>query len=241
MKRVALTSLFLLLFNTNSPNSTILADDYSKELELQSKIDKNKLVDKISYAIEKNEKIGLIWSDNLPIYSPLNIENIKKISDYYGFRPNHPILHIPTFHFGMDFDAEIGDNVFSTANGIVEKVDTIKYGYGNNIIINHGYGYKTRYAHLDEIFVKEGDFIKLNDVIGTVGSTGLSTGPHLHYEIIFNDKPIDPMSLLIENPSKNKGSDYFRLLVDIENTQKQLLDNNISSWKQTGVFKSNQI
>ena len=234
MRKVALASLFL--FSFNSQYQKIDALPYvNEEQEIKRRINNNETIKNISYVVKENEKIGLNWSDNMPIYSPIKVSDITHISDLFGFRKDHPVLHIPKFHFGIDICAELGTPVHSVAKGIVEKVQSIKHGYGNNVTINHGDGYKTKYAHLNEIFVKEGDIVNLEDVIGTVGSTGMSTGNHLHYEIILNNKPINPLSFYFEDISEKNSNDYIKVLSELEVVKDQLLTNNKSHWKQTGV------
>lgn len=235
MRKVALTSLFLILFNTNGQNS-IAVSALENEPDSEEDIGNKKIIDKIDYAIETNRSVGLTWSENMPLFSPIRTDSITRIADYFGMRQNHPVLHIPKFHFGIDFDAEYGTNVHSTAKGVVSKIQHKRWGYGNNIIIDHGDGYKTRYAHLAKIFVTEGDTVNLDDIIGEVGSTGMSTGNHLHYEVIFNNKPIDPLSFYFNCETVNKnGNDYVNILIDLERTKNQLLNNNKSFWEQAGV------
>jgi murein DD-endopeptidase MepM/ murein hydrolase activator NlpD len=235
MKKVALTSLFILLFNTNGQNSTIIPE-LENEPDSKEDISNRQLINKINYAIEENGSVGLTWSDNMPLFSPIRIDSTSRISDYFGMRQNHPILHRPKFHFGIDFDSDFGVGVHATASGTVIKVQHKRWGYGNNIIIDHGDGYKTRYAHLATIFVKEGDTVKLDNIIGCVGSTGMSTGPHLHYEVIFNNKPIDPLLFYFTSGAVNKnGNDYVNILIDLERTKNQLLNNNNSFWEQAGI------
>ncbi len=96
------------------------------------------------------------------------------------------------FHEGIDFSAQQGTPVVATADGIVEKAGMNKWGYGIQVVIDHGYGIKTRYAHLSGVSVKPGDTVRRGQVIGFVGSTGRSTGEHLHYEVIVNGEPVDP-------------------------------------------------
>lgn len=129
--------------------------------------------------------------NSIPMGSPVSIAEMNRISDEYGWR-KHPILKRWIFHEGTDIAADTGSDVFSTSDGIVERVIKSDKGYGNRIVINHGYGYKTVYAHLESFNVKKGQVVKKGDLIGSVGSTGLSTGPHLHYEVLLNNRPINP-------------------------------------------------
>lgn len=119
------------------------------------------------------------------------------ISDYtmssgYGIRRD-PIYGSSKFHAGLDFAAQTGTPVYATADGEVTVADR-RSSYGNCIDISHGYNYLTRYAHLSKIMVKAGQSVKRGEVIGLVGSTGKSTGPHLHYEVRFKDEPQNPVN-----------------------------------------------
>lgn len=118
----------------------------------------------------------------------------------YGYR-NHPILGRYIIHTGVDLGAPRGTSVYATGNGVVVENSYNRGGYGNYIIIDHGLGYKTRYAHLNKSLVVVGQNVKRGEVIGEVGSTGRSTGPHLHYEVILMGRTVDPIN-------------YFRLDMD---------------------------
>lgn len=127
-----------------------------------------------------------------PTISPIKTKDFIGISSPFGYR-EHPIKGKVLFHNGIDISANIGTNIYSTAQGRVIMVTYSKYGYGNKVVIQHAYGFETLYAHLGEIKVKTGQLIKKNQLIGTVGNTGLSTGPHLHYEIHKDNQPHDPL------------------------------------------------
>lgn len=128
--------------------------------------------------------------DQIPSCAPLQKGNYYKSSDF-GIR-EHPITHQKKTHFGIDLAASEGKKVFATAHGKVIKVNRSNTGYGYHVIIKHRFGFQTVYGHLSKILVLEGQAIKQNQLIGLVGTTGLSTGPHLHYEIIKKNKKIDP-------------------------------------------------
>ena len=121
--------------------------------------------------------------------------HMGKINNEFGFRRNPFGGRTYEFHAGMDIDGERGDNVFAPANGIVTEAGW-KGGYGNMIEIDHGNGLKTRYGHLSKIDVNIGDSIVRGQVVAYIGSTGRSTGPHLHYELRLNDRPINPRRFL---------------------------------------------
>ena len=127
----------------------------------------------------------------------------------YGYR-NAPIYGTSMFHSGLDFAAPMGTPVFATADGIVEESGW-KGGYGNCIDLTHGYNYSTRYSHLSEILVEAGKNVKRGEMIGRVGSTGKSTGPHLHYEVRFKDEPQNPVNYYFMDLGPEEYSDMIRL------------------------------
>lgn len=128
---------------------------------------------------------------HIPSIMPINVADYT-ISSGYGNRID-PIYGTTKFHAGLDFPADVGDPVFATAKGTVTFAGW-KGGYGNCIDISHGYNYTTRYGHLSSIDVKQGQQVVRGDRIGRVGSTGKSTGPHLHYEVRFKDEPQNPVN-----------------------------------------------
>ncbi|MGP2656183.1 M23 family metallopeptidase [Malaciobacter sp. WC5094] len=162
---------------------------------------------------------------SIPSSSPL-----KKvfITSEYGYRI-HPILKTNKLHSGVDLRAKIGTNIHSTANGIVLLVRNYDPGgYGKMIKIIHNYGFQTLYAHLDDVFVEEGDIIKKGDIIGLSGNTGRSNGPHLHYEIRFLDKHINPRDFLYWNiKTFEKILNRNINLIDWEKLIKSIKDNNL--------------
>ena len=129
--------------------------------------------------------------NSVPVGSPISSADLYRISDKFGWR-KHPILKKWIFHEGIDFSAEIGMDIVTTSDGVVERVIKSKKGYGNRVVINHGYGYKTVYAHLNSFNVKKDQVVKRGDIIGYVGNTGRSTGSHLHYEVLVNNRPTNP-------------------------------------------------
>ena len=140
----------------------------------------------IAYAREKEEMLS-----SIPAIQPVSNEDLKRTASGFGYRI-HPIYKISKFHAGMDFTAPTGTDVYSTGNGVIRLVKSERRELGNHIIVDHGFGYQTVYAHLDRFNVKEGQKVKRGDVIGFVGSTGLSTAPHLHYEVHVNGTPVNP-------------------------------------------------
>lgn len=128
---------------------------------------------------------------HIPSIIPIDVKDYT-MSSGYGYRRD-PVYGTTKFHAGLDFAAKSGTPVFATGDGQVEVADR-RSGYGNCIDISHGYNYITRYAHLSEILVAPGQQVRRGDLIGRVGSTGKSTGPHLHYEVRFKDEPQNPVN-----------------------------------------------
>ncbi len=129
---------------------------------------------------------------HIPAIQPISNKDLRRIASYYGYRI-HPIYKTRKFHEGLDFTAPRGTKIYATGDGVIERVKRSRRGYGNEVIINHGYSYKTRYAHLSKILVKKGQKVKRGQVIGLVGNTGLSTAPHLHYEVIKGNRKVNPV------------------------------------------------
>lgn len=129
----------------------------------------------------------------IPAIMPVKGTDIYRISSHYGQRTD-PFYKVTKFHGGIDFSGPVGTGIYATGDGVVKKVEKNKSGYGNNIVIDHGYGYMTRYAHLHSFKVKKGQKVKRGQEIGTMGNTGKSTAPHLHYEVIKNNKTVNPIN-----------------------------------------------
>jgi murein DD-endopeptidase MepM/ murein hydrolase activator NlpD len=130
---------------------------------------------------------------SVPAIQPVSVSDLYRISDYFGTRKD-PFLKTRKFHHGIDFVGPKGVPIYATGNGKVETAEFSFFGYGNVVLIDHGFGYKSRYAHLQSIVVKPGDTIVRGQMIGTLGNSGRSTGPHLHYEVIYRNKTVDPLN-----------------------------------------------
>lgn len=128
----------------------------------------------------------------LPSIQPVSNEELIRLASGYGMRI-HPVYKVKKMHTGIDFSAPIGTPIYATADGKVTKVKVRFSGYGKMVEIDHGFGYKTRYAHMHDFNVKEGELVKRGELIGFVGNSGLSTAPHLHYEVMKNGKKINPI------------------------------------------------
>ncbi|MFM7234530.1 MAG: M23 family metallopeptidase [Flavobacteriales bacterium] len=127
----------------------------------------------------------------IPAIQPVSNKDLKRIASGFGYRI-HPIYKIARMHTGLDFAAEIGTEIYATGDGIVQSVENKLSGYGQHVIIKHGFGYESLYAHMSRVAVQAGQRIYRGQIIGYVGSTGASTGPHLHYEVIKNGEKVDP-------------------------------------------------
>lgn len=159
-------------------------DKLSRKLYVQSKS-----FDTVSKLAKNKEKMIAA----MPAIQPISLDDFTRISDYFGYRRD-PFNGTRRMHNGMDFTGPVGTDIYATGEGVVEEAGYNLYGYGNRVIINHGYGYKTIYAHLHKVKVKAGDKVKRGEVVGTLGNTGRSTGPHLHYEVRLNNNPKNPMN-----------------------------------------------
>jgi murein DD-endopeptidase MepM/ murein hydrolase activator NlpD len=127
-----------------------------------------------------------------PAIQPVSNSDLKRVASGFGYRID-PIYKTPRFHAGLDFTAPQGTPIYATANGVAKIAGNAGNGYGNYVVINHGYGYETLYGHMYRVKVKAGERLRRGDVIGYVGSTGKSTGPHCHYEVHKNGQRIDPV------------------------------------------------
>ncbi|HER08906.1 MAG TPA: M23 family metallopeptidase [Bacteroides sp.] len=130
---------------------------------------------------------------NIPAIQPIENKDLTLIASGFGYRI-HPIYKIRKMHTGIDFSAPVGTPVFAAGNGTVEVAVRSGRGMGNRILIDHGFGYKSLYAYMDEIRVRPGMEVKRGQVIGTVGDTGLSVAPHLHYEVHLDGEPVNPIN-----------------------------------------------
>lgn len=139
-----------------------------------------------SLAMKQQDKIN-----HIPAVMPINVKDYT-MSSGYGYRID-PVYGTSAFHAGLDFAAPTGTPVYATADGVVKAAQRAG-GYGKKVDISHGYNYVTRYAHLSKIDVTEGQKVHRGDKIGEVGSTGKSTGPHLHYEVRYKDEPQNPVN-----------------------------------------------
>ena len=128
---------------------------------------------------------------SIPAIQPVRNDDLKRIASGWGYR-FHPIYKVLKFHYGMDFSTPTGTEIFATGDGEVVKVRRSYTGYGRHIVIRHGFGYETLYAHMSKTLVKKGQKVKRGETIGLVGNTGTSVAPHLHYEVSKDGKKVNP-------------------------------------------------
>ncbi len=128
----------------------------------------------------------------IPAIQPVSVRQLTRMSSTFGYRSD-PFNHHGKFHSGIDFTGAHGTPIHCSGDGIVITAAYSSTGYGNQVIIDHGFGYKTRYAHMSKVMVAEGDRVKRGQVIGAMGSSGRSTGTHLHYEVLVKNQPVNPI------------------------------------------------
>lgn len=161
---------------------TMKVDKLSKQLYIQSKS-----FDEV-FNLVKNKSQMLA---SIPAIQPIANKDLKYIASGYGWRI-HPIYKTEKMHAGMDFTAPVGTPIHATGNGTVSKAEYDGRGYGNNVIVNHGWGFESLYGHMSKIVVRPGQKITRGDLLGYVGNSGTSTGPHLHYEVRKGGNPVNP-------------------------------------------------
>ena len=175
-------------------NATKRLDVLSKQTVVQSRS-----LDEIErLAANKAELIEAI-----PSIQPIKNHDLTRMASGYGYRTD-PFTKKRRFHYGMDFSARKGTPIYATGNGVVKRADNRSSGYGKHIRIDHDFGYVSLYAHLSKYNVRRGQRVKRGDIIGYVGNTGRSVGPHLHYEIFKDKKRINPLNFYYGNLSQKE-------------------------------------
>lgn len=169
-------------------NSKLIIEAQKKvsELERQLVSQSKSFEELFKLAQSKSEMLA-----SIPAIQPVRNEDLKRVASGYGWRID-PIYKVRKMHWGMDFTAPIGTEIFATGDGVVVRVERKQSGYGKNVVIKHGFGYETLYGHMSKIMVKEGQKVKRGEVIGLIGNTGKSVGPHLHYEVIKDGEKVNP-------------------------------------------------
>ena len=156
---------------------------------------------------------------SIPAIQPVANKDLKRIGSGFGVRID-PIYKVPRMHEGIDFTAPIGTPIYATGNGTVSLVDYGSRDYGNHVILTHGYGYQTLYGHMSRVKVKIGQKVNRGDVIGYVGNSGKSTGPHCHYEVIKNGRKINPINFFYSDLTPEE----FQQMLELAERNGQSLD-----------------
>ena len=198
-------------------DNSAMIEKVTRELDILSKqmVVQSKSLDEI-VVLAKNKKEMLA---SIPAIQPVANKELKRMASGYGYRI-HPIYKTRKFHWGMDFSAPRGTPVYATGNGKIEKVKRSRRGYGNQVKINHGFGYKTFYAHLEKYTVRKNQKVKRGDLIGYVGTSGTSTAPHLHYEVIKGNRKLNPVYFYFSDLTPEE---YDRML-ELASQENQSLD-----------------
>lgn len=197
------------------PNASLLVRTHSRldRLAKKLKVQKNSFQEITKIAEQKRE-----FLTHVPAIRPMRDDQIDRIASGFG-RRFHPIYRILKMHEGIDFTADVGTPVHTTGDGVVKRIEQDRAGYGHNVLIDHGHGYKTLYAHLNRSKVQEGENVKRGDVIALSGNTGTSTGPHLHYEVIEKGQKVNPVDYFFGDLTPKE---YARVVKVAEETRRSL-------------------
>ena len=185
-------------------------DVLKKQLYVQSK----SFDQIIELTKDKNKMLS-----SIPAIQPLSNKDLSRMASGFGYRID-PIYKTRKFHAGMDFSAKTGTPIYATGDGKVFKVSKSKRGYGNHVVIDHGYGYKTLYAHMSKTAVKRNQKVSRGDVIGFVGNTGKSVAPHLHYEVHKDGKKINPVNFYYND----LNAEEYERMIEISSRSNQSFD-----------------
>jgi murein DD-endopeptidase MepM/ murein hydrolase activator NlpD len=185
-------------------------DQLTKQLYILSKS-----YDEISeLATKKSEMLA-----SIPAIQPVSNKDLSRIASGFGFRI-HPVYKAVKFHEGLDFSAPQGTEIYATGDGVIAKAEFDRRGFGNYVVIDHGYGYQTVYAHMQKYTVKVGQRIKRGELLGYIGNTGMSTAPHLHYEVIKNGKKVNPINFFFNDLTPEE----YEKVVELANQPNQSFD-----------------
>jgi murein DD-endopeptidase MepM/ murein hydrolase activator NlpD len=190
--------------------STQRLDRISKQLYIQSKS-----FDEVVKLVKNKEQLLA----SIPAIQPISNKDLKHVPSGYGWRTD-PIYKTGEFHAGLDFTANIGTEIHATGDGVVVTADAVMQGYGNHVVINHGFGYQTLYGHMSKMAVRPGQKVKRGEIIGYVGNTGRSTGPHVHYEVIKNGEKVNPINFFFNDLSPAE----YQQLINLSTQPSQSFD-----------------
>jgi murein DD-endopeptidase MepM/ murein hydrolase activator NlpD len=200
-------SYYHLLFSRNAPIVTNTAKKLEKLLT-KARIQSLSLNDLVVLARKQQQFLSC-----RPSIQPISPQDNFWLTSTFGMRFD-PFTKRKKYHHGLDLAGDVGLKIYATGDGKIVTTHHSNSGYGNEVVIDHGFGYVTRYAHLSKILVKKGEVVTRGQQIGKLGSTGRSTGPHLHYEVLFNSKPVNPMYYYYEDLS---GDEFQKMVALNEN------------------------
>ncbi len=196
------------LFDAGLSREELIVKTYEKisKLKRQMYIQTRSYDELAELAKNKNEMLA-----SIPAIQPISNQDLKRFASGFGMRM-HPIYKVRKMHTGADFSAPTGTPVFATGDGVIQTISRSRsrHGYGNCIDIDHGHNYITKYAHLSKILVKRGQKVKRGQIIGEVGNTGASVAPHLHYEVIYRDRKVDPVNFFFNDLSPAQYEEIIR-------------------------------
>lgn len=199
----------------NYENGQIIRNNLLQiELLKRQLVAQSKSYDEISRLVEEKEDM----LQHIPAIQPIANDDLTRIASGFGMRI-HPIYKTSKMHEGLDFSATTGTPVYATGDGVVTKVER-EQGYGNMVEVAHGYGYRTRYAHLSAFNCRVGQRVKRGGVIGKVGSTGTSTAPHLHYEVLKDGVKVDPIHFFYNDLTDEE----YATVIELANKANQSFD-----------------
>jgi len=191
-------------------NTAKRLDEITSQLVVQSKS-----YDEVFRLARDKEK--LIAS--IPAIQPVDFHDLRRIGSLFGYRTD-PFYKVTKFHEGIDFTAAIGTPIYATGDGVITEAEYNSGGYGNKIVINHGFSYETVYAHLSKIKVKVGQRVKRGEIIGLMGNTGKSTAPHCHYEVHKAGVPMNPIYFFFNDITPAE----YQAMLELSSKPSQTLD-----------------
>jgi murein DD-endopeptidase MepM/ murein hydrolase activator NlpD len=188
-------------------NSELLMDTRQKldKVAKRAYVQSKSFDDVVEMARNKEQMLA-----SIPAIQPVANKDLKRMASGYGYRI-HPIYKVRKMHWGTDFSAPKGTPIYATGDGKVTTYKRSRSGYGRHIVIDHGFGYQTLYAHMNEIEVRRGQKVKRGDLVGYVGSSGSSTAPHLHYEVIKDGRKINPINYFFNDLSAEQYEEMLKI------------------------------
>jgi murein DD-endopeptidase MepM/ murein hydrolase activator NlpD len=198
------------------PNGDLLKSSSERIDRIERKLHAQRLsFDELLKLAQQKEKLLAC----VPAIQPVKNKDLKSAISGFGYRID-PVYKTTHMHTGVDFAADIGKDVYATGDGVVKEIQNNGWGYGKCIIIDHGFGYQTLYAHLSSFKVKVGQKVKRGELIGLVGNTGKSTGPHLHYEVIKDGEKVNPIGFF----HSDLTPEQYEQLIEMSNNSNTAFD-----------------